>query len=216
MAIGRAGDRDIIVSGSADETVRVWDAVTGDPAGAPLEGHDDSVNAVAIGRAGDRDIIVSGSDDRHGAGLGRGHRRPGRRPAGGHDDCGERGGDRAGRGPRHHRLRLRRRHGAGLGRGHRRPGRRRRWHGHDRAVYAVAIGRAGDRDVIVSGSADGTVRVWDAVTGDPVGAPLAGHDNSVNAVAIGRAGDRDVIVSGSDDGTVRVWDAVTGSRSARR
>jgi hypothetical protein len=42
----------------------------------------------------------------------------------------------------------------------------------------------------------------DAVTGDPVGTPLAGHDDSVNAVAIGRAGDRDIIVSGSDDRTV--------------
>ena len=30
------------------------------------------------------------------------------------------------------------------------------------------MGRAGDRDVIVSGDEDGTVRVWDAVTGQPV------------------------------------------------
>ena len=82
--------------------------------------------------------------------------------------------------------------------------------GHDDWVYAVAIGRAGDRDVIVSGAADRTVRVWDAVTGDLAGAPLAGHDGPVYAVAIGRAGDRDVIVSGAADGTVRVWDAVTG------
>ena len=81
---------------------------------------------------------------------------------------------------------------------------------HDGPVRAVAIGRAGDRDVIVSGSDDGTVRVWDAVTGDPAGDPLADHDGPVSAVAIGRAGDRDVIVSGSDDGTVQVWDAVTG------
>ena len=66
----------------------------------------------------------------------------------------------------------------------------------------MAIGRAGDRDVIVSGSADGTVRVWDAVTGDPAGAPLVGHDGRVSAVAIGRAGDQDIIVSGSDDRTV--------------
>ena len=43
-------------------------------------------------------------------------------------------------------------------------------------VNAVAIGRAGDRDIIVSGSDDGTVRIWDAVTGNPVGDPLAGHD----------------------------------------
>ena len=33
MAVGRAGDRDIIVSGSDDNTVRVWDAVTGQPVG---------------------------------------------------------------------------------------------------------------------------------------------------------------------------------------
>ena len=78
----------------------------------------------------------------------------------------------------------------------------------------MAIGRAGDRDVIVSGSDDRTVRVWDAVTGTRLGAPLAGHDGAVSAVAIGRAGDRDVIVSGSDDKTVRVWDAVTGDPAA--
>ena len=80
----------------------------------------------------------------------------------------------------------------------------------------MAIGRAGDRDVIVSGSYDETVRVWDAVTGDPVGGPLAGHGGPVLAVAIGRAGDRDVIVSGSGDDTVRVWDAVTGDPAEPR
>ena len=37
--------------------------------------------------------------------------------------------------------------------------------GHAGAVAAVAVGRAGGRDVIVSGGQDGTVRVWDAVTG---------------------------------------------------
>ena len=92
---------------------------------------------------------------------------------------------------------------AWTGQGHRRLAR----HG---AVRAVALGRAGDRDVIVSGSDDGTVRVCDAVTGAPVGGPPTGHDGPVKTVAIGPAGDRDVIVSGSDDGTVRVWDAVTG------
>jgi hypothetical protein len=38
--------------------------------------------------------------------------------------------------------------------------------GHKIAVNAVAIGSAGDRDVIVSGSVDGAVQVWDAVTRD--------------------------------------------------
>ena len=81
---------------------------------------------------------------------------------------------------------------------------------HISLVYAVAIGRIGDRDVIVSGSEDGTVRVWDAAAGQPRGDPLTGHTGWVNAVAIGRIGDRDVIVSGGSDRTVRVWDAAAG------
>ena len=74
----------------------------------------------------------------------------------------------------------------------------------------MAVGRAGDRDVIVSGGErrDGA----GLGRGDrPAGRlPLTGHTSAVSAVAVGRAGDRDVIVSGGDDGTVRVWDAVTG------
>jgi WD40 repeat protein len=80
--------------------------------------------------------------------------------------------------------------------------------GHDGDVYAVAVGRLGDRDVIVSGGVDGTVRIWDE-DGNSLGRPLTGHDGDVNAVAVGRLGDRDVIVSGGDDsggGTVRIWD----------
>ena len=77
MAVGRAGDRDVIVSGGDDGTVRVWDAVTGQPAGPPLTGHTGAVFAVAVGRAGDRDVIVSGAR-RDGAGLGCGERAAGR------------------------------------------------------------------------------------------------------------------------------------------
>ena len=209
VAIGRAGNRDIIVSGSVDKTVRVWDAVTGDPIGSPLVGHEGSVRMVAVVRAGDRDIIVSGSHDRTvrvwdavtGDPIGSplvGHAgsagavavgRAGDRDfiVSGGQDCTVRvwdavTGDAI---------------GAPLA-------------GHDDTVFDVAVGRAGDRDIIVSGSHDRTVRVWDAVTGDAVGAPLAGHDGSVTAVTMGRAGDRDIIVSGSRDHTVRVWDAVTG------
>ena len=76
--------------------------------------------------------------------------------------------------------------------------------GHTGWVYAVAVGRAGDRDIIVSGSHDETVRVWDALSGQPLGDPLTGHTRPVYAVATGRAGDRDIIVSGSGDRTVLV------------
>ena len=76
-------------------------------------------------------------------------------------------------------------------------------------VHAVTLGRVADRDVIVSGSFDRRVRVWDAVTGQPVGPPLEGHAGRVYAVALGRFGGRQVIVSGGQDGTLRLWDAVT-------
>ena len=48
-----------IVSGSSDQTVRLWDAATGQPVGQPLTGHE--VNSVAVGPDGQR--IVSGSAD---------------------------------------------------------------------------------------------------------------------------------------------------------
>jgi WD40 repeat protein len=80
--------------------------------------------------------------------------------------------------------------------------------GHTDWVRAVAPGRVGDRHVIVSGSYDRTVRIWDAHTGQPVRAPLTGHTGPVLAVALGRVGDRDMIVSGSRDRTVRIWEAL--------
>jgi WD40 repeat protein len=35
-------------------------------------------------------------------------------------------------------------------------------------AFAVAAGRAGDRDIIISSSDDGTLRVWDVATGQSV------------------------------------------------
>src|SRR5262249_29796294 len=51
---------------------------------------------------------------------------------------------------------------------------------HDNAVLAVAFSPDGRR--ILTGSADQTARLWDAVTGRPLGKPLA-HDGPVLAVA---------------------------------
>jgi hypothetical protein len=64
VAVGRIDGRDVIVSGSNDRSVRVWDAVTGAPIGEPLTGHTNWVTAVALGRVDGRDVIVSGSNDR--------------------------------------------------------------------------------------------------------------------------------------------------------
>jgi WD40 repeat protein len=72
----------------------------------------------------------------------------------------------------------------------------------------VAFSPDGHR--IVSGSAGDAVRLWDADTRRPIGAPLTGHAGQVNSVAFSPDGHR--IVSGSFDTTVRLWDADTGQQ----
>jgi WD40 repeat protein len=81
---------------------------------------------------------------------------------------------------------------------------------HNTSINSVAIGSIAGRAVIVSGGVDGTVRRWDADTGEPIGAPLTGHAGWFSSVAIGAIAGRAVIVSGVVDGTARLWDADTG------
>ena len=76
----------------------------------------------------------------------------------------------------------------------------------DAPIAAVAVSPDGRR--IVSGSADNTLRLWNAETGAPVGGPLEGHTDRVWSVAFSPDGLR--IVSGSSDTTLRLWNAETG------
>ncbi|MFI0405647.1 WD40 repeat domain-containing serine/threonine protein kinase [Actinomadura sp. 3N508] len=86
--------------------------------------------------------------------------------------------------------------------------------GHTEAVNSVAFAPhpIDGRTLLATGSLDKTIRLWDAATRKPVGEPLTGHTRPVRAVAFAPrpVNGRLLLASGSADGTVRLWDATTG------
>lgn len=73
--------------------------------------------------------------------------------------------------------------------------------GHERGLACVKLSASGK--LLVSGSNDRTVRVWDADTGECLKV-LSGHADLVRSLAIDEEGGR--VVSASYDRTTRVWD----------
>ena len=86
---------------------------------------------------------------------------------------------------------------------------------HDGPVRSVAFSSDGRQ--ILTGSWDGTAKLWDSTSGDLL-RTFEGHTNYILSVAFSPDGQR--IVTGSRDQTAKVWDAATGnvrhSRRARR
>ncbi|WP_204803393.1 hypothetical protein [Mycobacterium riyadhense] len=80
--------------------------------------------------------------------------------------------------------------------------------GHAGAVNGAVFRPDGHR--LATAGLDKTLRVWDAETGQQVGAPLTGHEDNVIGVAF--SPDGRLLASASLDRTARVWDAETGQQ----
>ena len=77
--------------------------------------------------------------------------------------------------------------------------------GHSDWVISVALSPDGSR--VVSGSRDRTLRLWNLLSGQCI-ATLQGHTGWITSVALSPDGSH--VVSGSWDKTLRVWDLITG------
>ncbi|VDB86422.1 unnamed protein product [Peniophora sp. CBMAI 1063] len=190
-----------IASGSYDNTIRIWDAVTGETVGKPLQGHTDWVWSVAF--SPDGVYVVSGSDDRTVRVWDVEKGQAVWTPFEGHTDWVRSvvfspDGKRVVSGSCDATLRI---WDAETGQTVGGP-----LEGHTNSVWSVAFSPDGSR--VVSGSGDQTIRIWKVETGQMVGEPLEGHTDMVWSVAFSPDGKR--VVSGSGDKTIRIWNSETG------
>ena len=187
-----------IVSGSDDNTIRIWDVKTGLQIGKPLTGHASFVNSVSFSPDGTK--IVSGSDDetiriwdtKTGTQIGE--------PLTEHTSCVNSvsfspDGTKIASGSNDKTIRIWDvKTGLQIGKP---------LTGHTSRVTSVSFSPDGTK--IVSGSDDGSIRIWDAETGAKL---CESHTSSITSVSFSPDGTK--IVSGSFDDTIRVWDAETG------
>ena len=77
--------------------------------------------------------------------------------------------------------------------------------GHSRGIQDIAF--APDSSLLASGSLDGSVRLWDAATGEPIGPPLRiGLEDPPTVDSVAISPDGSLLGAASDDGRVRLWE----------
>jgi hypothetical protein len=192
-SVAFAPDRRTALSGSWDETLKLWDVATGQQIRS-FSGHDGSVRSVVF--APDGRTALSGSDDKTlklwDVGTGQEIR-----SFTGHDSsvvsvafAPDGRTALSGSGGNAHKL-----WDVATGR------EIRSFTGHDHWVMSVAF--APDGRTALSGSWDKTLKLWDVATGREIRS-FTGHDGSVESVAF--APDGRTALSGSRDNTLKLWD----------
>lgn len=76
--------------------------------------------------------------------------------------------------------------------------------GHKQGVWAIAI--SSDKKIVVTGSKDKSIGIWDTGTGECI-RTLTGHSGAIRDVTIGSNGH---LYSASDDNRIGVWSLATG------
>lgn len=75
-----------------------------------------------------------------------------------------------------------------------------------RFTLAATAARIDGRSVLITGSSDHVIRMWDLASGEPLPTTLTGHTGGITALAVVAVDGREVLLSSGEDATVRRWD----------